>query len=63
MVGGGRYVFAGASCNTNTLDSCYYKTLLINIGHFDVWLTVYLSVTLANDQLDAQFLYFIIRLL
>ena len=30
---------------------------------FDVLLTVHLSMTLANDQLDAQFLYFIIRLL
>ena len=30
---------------------------------FDVLLTVYLSMILANDQLDAQFLYFIIRLL
>jgi len=33
-------------------------------GNFDVLLTVHLSiVTSANDQLDAQFLYFIIRLL
>ena len=29
----------------------------------DVLLTVHLSITSANDQLDAQFLYFIIRLL
>ena len=31
--------------------------------NFDVLLTVSLSVTLANDQLDAQFVYFIVRLL
>ena len=31
--------------------------------YFDVLLTVHLSVTLVNDQLDAQFFYFIIRLL
>ena len=31
--------------------------------HFGVLLTVHLSITLANDQLDAQFLYFTIRLL
>ena len=30
---------------------------------FYVLLTVHLSITLVNDQLDAQFLYFIIRLL
>ena len=30
---------------------------------FYVKLTVHLSLTLANDQLDAQFFYFIIRLL
>ena len=30
---------------------------------FDVLLTVHLSITLANDQLDADFFYFIIRLL
>ena len=30
---------------------------------FNVLLTVHLSVTLVNDQLDAQLLYFIIRLL
>ena len=30
---------------------------------FDVLLTVQLSTTLANDQLDAQFFYFILRLL
>ena len=30
---------------------------------FYVLLTVHLSITLANDQLDAQFLYFIILLL
>ena len=30
---------------------------------FDIILTVHFSETLANDKLDAQFLYFIIRLL
>ena len=30
---------------------------------FDVLLTVHLRLTLVNDQLDAQFFYFIIRLL
>ena len=31
--------------------------------NFDVLLTVHHSITLVNDQLEAQFLYFIIRLL
>jgi len=31
--------------------------------NFDILLTVFLSITLANDQLYAQFLYFIILLL
>ena len=31
--------------------------------NFDVLLTVYLSITLVNDRLDAQSFYFIIRLL
>ena len=30
---------------------------------FDVLLTVHFTITLANDQLDAQFFYFIILLL
>ena len=30
---------------------------------FDVLLTVRLSITLVNDQLDPQFFYFVIRLL
>ena len=30
---------------------------------FDVLLTAHLSITLVNEQLDAQFFYFIIRLL
>jgi hypothetical protein len=30
---------------------------------FDVLLTVHLIMTLVNDQLDAQFFYFIMRLL
>jgi len=33
------------------------------LSDFDVFLTVHLSITLANDQLDAQFFYFVIRLL
>jgi len=31
--------------------------------NFDVLLTVHLSIILVNDELDAQLLYFIIRLL
>jgi len=30
---------------------------------FDILLTVHLSINLKNDQLDAQFLYFLISLL
>jgi len=30
---------------------------------FEVLLTVHLVITLVNDQLDAQFFYFILRLL
>ena len=33
------------------------------IGNYFVLLTVQLTITLTNDQLDAQFFYFIIRLL
>ena len=33
------------------------------VKYFDVLLTVHLSITLGNNQLDAQFLYFIIHLL
>jgi len=33
------------------------------ITNFDILLTVLLNITLVNDQLDAQFFYFIIRLL
>ena len=40
------------------------KFLLLNFcWFFYVLLTAHLSVTLVNDQLDAQFFYFIIRLL
>ena len=35
----------------------------IFVINFDIFLTVQLSITLVNDQLDAQFFYFIIRLL
>jgi hypothetical protein len=38
---------------------CYMKTN----QSFDVSLTAHLSITLVNDQLDAQFLYFTLRLL
>ena len=31
--------------------------------YFDVLLTVHLSIILVNDKLDAQFFYYIIRLL
>jgi len=35
----------------------------LNNPNFNVLLTAHLRITLANDQLEAQFLYFIIRLL
>ena len=35
----------------------------LSVTNFNVLLTVHLSITLVNDQLDAQFFYFIIRLL
>ena len=35
----------------------------LNSSEFDILLTVHLSITLVNDQLDAQFFYFIINLL
>ena len=38
------------------------KNAFHNLG-FDVLLIVHLSITLVNDQLDAQLFYFIIRLL
>jgi hypothetical protein len=38
-------------------------TCFSNSKSFNVLLTVHLSIVLVNDQLDAQFLYFIIRLL
>jgi len=41
---------------TGTLHDDHYT-------NFDVLPTVHLSITLVNDQLDAQFFYFIIRLL
>ena len=44
--------------DVHTFSVC--ETLMTN---FDVLLTVHLSITLVNDQLDAQFFYFIIRLL
>ena len=45
------------------LTSDYVHVHLDTIKCFDVLLTVHLSITLVNDQLDAQLLYFIIRLL
>ena len=42
---------------THTWRRAYMKT------RFDVLLTVHLNITLVNDQRDAQFFYFIIRLL
>ena len=41
----------------------FLKSVVIIRTNFDILLTLHLSITLANDQLDAQFLYFIIRLL
>ena len=43
-------------------ELCIKNKYLIII-FFDVLLTVHLCITLVNDQLDAQFFYFIIRLL
>ena len=40
-----------------------HRKVLNKTGNFNVLLTVHLSITLVNDQLDAQLLYFIIRLL
>jgi len=40
----------------------FFSTFTL-ISDFDVLLTVHLSITLVNDQLDTQFFYFIICLL
>ena len=40
-----------------------YQKGKCSVWSFDVLLTVHLSITLVNDQLDSQFFYFIIRLL
>ena len=45
------------------MNRCTNSGLIIDVSNFDVLLTVHLGIILANDQLDAQFLYFIIRLL
>ena len=37
--------------------------MCLGLSFFDVLLTAHLSITLVNDQLDAQLFYFIIRLL
>ena len=53
----------------NFLNQYRRKGILHHVIHklmevkFDVLLTVHLSVTLVNDQLEVQFFYFIIRLL
>ena len=51
----------------NTVISHFHNTgnpkQLPVIINFNVLLTVHLSITLVNDQLDAQFFYFITRLL
>ena len=45
-----------------TVRSTEYDSML-DIEGLDVFLSVHLSINLVNDQLDAQFFYFIIRLL
>ena len=50
-----QYVFL---CSSQRMGTAYRRDV-----YFDVLLTVHLSITLANDQLDAQFFYFITRLL
>ena len=42
---------------------CKMKAKRHNTTSFEVLLTVHLSINFVNDQLDAQFFYFIIRLL
>ena len=50
--------------NHKTQPESYVTTQKMpQVKYFDVLLTVHLSITLVNDQLDAQFFYFIIRLL
>ena len=44
-----------------TIINSYFT--MVNLYSFYILLTVHLSIILPNDQLDAQFLYFIIRLL
>ena len=44
-----------------TLISPTFSNPITVFENLDVLLTVHRSITLANDQLDAQFLYFIIR--
>ena len=46
----------------DTPETCRGRQNILRIN-FDALLTVHLSITLVNDQLDAQFFYFIIRLL
>jgi len=48
----------------NQATPCTVRAVRIHIDrNFEVFLTVHLIITLANNQLDAQILYFIIRLL
>ena len=59
-------IFFGHCCFASSLNIAVSAIALRNDNLFDsldVLLTVHLGITLANDQLDAQLLYFIIRLL
>ena len=45
-------------------DRAYYAGIRkLESSNFDALLTVHLSITFVNDQLDAQFFYYLIRLL
>ena len=64
--GRNRSIMASLVTDDDDNDTDHYKKPHKNIfGYlfFYVLLTVYLSITLVNDQLDAQLLCFIIRLL
>jgi len=53
------------NCDTCALhkSNSFQAIILTTESNFDVLLTVHLSTILVNDQLDAQFFYFIMRLL
>ena len=55
----------GVTVTADGSNAGFVTLLLMGVGHFifDVFLTVHISITLVNVQLDAQFFYFIIRLL